>query len=108
MPGFRIGAQALALAPFLLACAAAPAGTADDLRVKVAVEGAEIVARGRDGAALAPEAVVGATFALGDPASGAYLIRIDGVMPRSRRAGIARLVRPFGPPADKRALAKAV
>ena len=78
MPGFRNGA--LALAPFLLALAAVSAAAANDPPEKVAVEGIEIVARGRDGAALAPEALVGATFALGDPATGAYLLRIDRVM----------------------------
>jgi hypothetical protein len=57
MPGFRNGARALTLAPFLLALAAAPAGAANDLPVTVAVEGTQIVAHGRDGAALAPEAL---------------------------------------------------
>jgi hypothetical protein len=79
MPEFRNGARAHALAPFLLAFAAIP-GTADDLPMAVAVEGTQIVARGGDGTALAPQALIGATFALADPAAGVYLLRIDGVM----------------------------
>ncbi len=81
MAGFRNRARALALAPFLLAFVVVPATAASAIPVTVAVEGTKIVARGRDGAAHAPAALVGATFALGDPAAGTYLLRIDRVLP---------------------------
>ena len=84
-------ARAVVLALVLLATAAIPARAAPDRALTLALEGTEIVARGSDGAALAPEALVGATFAAGDPATGRYRFRIDRVLPDPDDAGQAAL-----------------
>ncbi len=75
----RSALLALGLA-LLLAGVAIPASAAPDGLVTFALQGTEIVARDSDGAALAPEALVGATFAVSDPATGRYQFRIDRVM----------------------------
>ena len=84
-------ARAVVLALVLLATGAVPARAAPERALPLALEGTEIVARGSDGAALAPEALVGATFAAGDPATGRYRFRIDRVLPDPDDPGQAAL-----------------
>jgi hypothetical protein len=72
---FRNRARAAALVPFL-AAAIAPAGAAEAI---FALEGAQMVARGADGAKLAPDNLPGATVHLGDAGTGIYTVRIDAV-----------------------------
>ena len=79
------------LALVFLAGAAIPARAASDRLVTFALEGTEIVARDRDGAALAAEALVGATITGGDPATGRYRFRIDRVLSDPDDAGRAAL-----------------
>jgi hypothetical protein len=74
--GFRNRARAAALVPFL-AAAVAPAGAAE---VIFALEGAQMVARGADGANLAPGDLAGAMVHLGDAGTGIYTLRIDTVI----------------------------
>lgn len=77
--GFRKRARATALVPFFLAAGAALAPPAA-AEVTFALEDAEMVARGADGARLGPEELVGATLRFGDPGTGIYSVRIDAVM----------------------------
>ncbi|MGH6921704.1 MAG: ADYC domain-containing protein [Geminicoccaceae bacterium] len=74
--GVQNRARAAALVPFL-AAAAVPAAAAE---VTFALEGAEMVARGADGAQLAPDVLPGATVRFGDAGTGIYTVRIDAVI----------------------------
>jgi hypothetical protein len=59
--------------------------------VTFGIEGTQIVAHARDGTALAPDALVGATFTVGDPATGVYTLRIDRVMREPDASGMIAL-----------------